>query len=783
MRKWLFVFLWLAGTLTLPAADLITASITLTNFPVGHSTITVQGSPRTWTNDVSSSPGTLIQQTNSAPWSATNLLNHLTRYPAAVGHYLAMGNPTNVIIRGTVGEVMAVTASAGWAVITYSTQAVTTAYVVREPYTVEPPNQQTNIGSWLAKHLTLSTNPIDGVRGTNLAGLHGTVNKFTGGWYTNSALDKPWVTNGVADGTRGTNLTALHGATYLLSGGTYADYVGTNGVYTNIAWINGNVGGTLTGGTYDGGRITNAVGIHGAVTKLTGGYYTNATLDRATATNFVNRGNAISSPGTATESEQFGTAARADGQFTLSIGRNALASNLVATAIGNFAVATNENALAVGFEALGAKTNSIAIGRTAQSWAQQGVAIGTDASVNPGHDNSVAIGNKASTTGPGQMVLGALGFVDVVSVPGRMEAGSLTNAAFTGTNNALSAWAWREKTISTLAVGNNVLDPGFDSVFIRLASGPTNTFAIHSIQKGWNGRTLYVWNDTGQQLSYAHESGFDPTNVNRIVTRSLADVATGTNAIIMFIYSAVAQRWEMGPGTVTAGGEANTASNLGTPSATVQGLFSIKSGVDLRFRSLEVAGGLTLHSNANTVIASNSITRVGVYREMWVDAGAMVPSTTNGAATGTYTVGADGTTTDVLDFDDTTSESVQFKWSPPDEWDRGTIKARFYWSTISGTGGVVWGIAAGALSDDDTINGTILGTEITVADTRLADHDVHITSATAAVTVAGSPALNDLVFFKVRRLPADGSDTKTGDARLLGVKLQFLELPTEPVAW
>ncbi len=53
-------------------------------------------------------------------------------------------------------------------------------------------------------------------------------------------------------------------------------------------------------------------------------------------------------------------------------------------------------------------------------------------------------------------------------------------------------------------------------------------------------------------------------------------------------------------------GEANTASNLGTPSSTVQGLYNSKALVDLRFRSIEAGSGITLTSNANTVAISSS---------------------------------------------------------------------------------------------------------------------------------------------------------------------------------
>jgi len=56
--------------------------------------------------------------------------------------------------------------------------------------------------------------------------------------------------------------------------------------------------------------------------------------------------------------------------------------------------------------------------------------------------------------------------------------------------------------------------------------------------------------------------------------------------------------------TAEAGGETNTASNLGTPSATIQGWYNSKSGADLRFRSIQAGTGITLSSNATTVTVS-----------------------------------------------------------------------------------------------------------------------------------------------------------------------------------
>jgi GTPase involved in cell partitioning and DNA repair len=139
-------------------------------------------------------------------------------------------------------------------------------------------------------------------------------------------------------------------------------------------------------------------------------------------------------------------------------------------------------------------------------------------------------------------------------------------------------------------------------------------------------------------------------------------------------------------------------------------------------------------------------------------------------------------TADVYDFDDTTSEKVQTTVAMPDEWNRSTVKAKVYWTTASGTGGVTWGVTMGAASDDDAL-GAIPGTEVTVDDTRLADNDLHVTAATGAITVGGSPALGDLVLLQVARKPAAANDTKTGDARFLGVMIQYLEGSTEGSSW
>jgi len=157
----------------------------------------------------------------------------------------------------------------------------------------------------------------------------------------------------------------------------------------------------------------------------------------------------------------------------------------------------------------------------------------------------------------------------------------------------------------------------------------------------------------------------------------------------------------------------------------------------------------------------------------------MTPRTTNGAATATVQTGTNAITYDVFDFDAVTSEGVCFQIAMPDAWDRGTIKARFYWTAASGSGTVIWAIKGGSLSDGDVLD-TAYGTSQSVTDTLLATANLHVTTATPAITIAGSPVLQDWVYFEIRR---DIADTLAVDARLIGVKIQYLELTTEPIGW
>ena len=157
---------------------------------------------------------------------------------------------------------------------------------------------------------------------------------------------------------------------------------------------------------------------------------------------------------------------------------------------------------------------------------------------------------------------------------------------------------------------------------------------------------------------------------------------------------------------------------------------------------------------------------------IWVPAGAMVARSTNGAAGVSVELATNKNMLRTLDFDATTQEFAQFDIAMPKSWNEGTVTAQPIWTAASGSGAVVWAVQAVATSDDDAMDAAF-GTEQTSTDTLLAANDCHIAPTTAAITIAGTPVVNDRVQFQVKRNPADVGDTLAVDAKLLGVRVFY----------
>lgn len=190
------------------------------------------------------------------------------------------------------------------------------------------------------------------------------------------------------------------------------------------------------------------------------------------------------------------------------------------------------------------------------------------------------------------------------------------------------------------------------------------------------------------------------------------------------------------------------------------------------------SGGWQLKASYSAVSSVNGMTGAvtGVTagrHEVPITAAAISPSSTGGCAQlAIIASAANQPDIATLNFDPSTQEYAQFSIPMPKSWNKGTITALFKWSHAATTTnfGVVWNIQAVAVSNDDTI-AVNFGTAQQIADTGGTTNDLYVTDETPAITVAGSPANGDTVFFRISRVTGDGSDNMAIDARLHSVVL------------
>ena len=206
-----------------------------------------------------------------------------------------------------------------------------------------------------------------------------------------------------------------------------------------------------------------------------------------------------------------------------------------------------------------------------------------------------------------------------------------------------------------------------------------------------------------------------------------------------------------------------TLANMGTganPTITASGETNV--GINLVPKGTGVLQG------------AGSALKIAGLETMWVPAGAMYGADTNGADAQQVETTAIRPDMKVLDFDAGTNEFAQFSVAFPKSWNEGTVTYQVYWTpSNTNTGNCLFQLQGVAVGDGDTID-VAYGTGITVTDAGIGTvEDQQISPVSSAVTIAGSPAVGEQTYFQLLRLAADGSDTFTGDARVLGIRIFF----------
>ena len=159
---------------------------------------------------------------------------------------------------------------------------------------------------------------------------------------------------------------------------------------------------------------------------------------------------------------------------------------------------------------------------------------------------------------------------------------------------------------------------------------------------------------------------------------------------------------------------------------------------------------------------------------IWIPANALYLPTTNPADQASVETTALRPELKVLDFDASTAQYAQFAIAMPKSWNLGTVTYQVFWSpSTDNTGNCIFGLQGVSCTEGDTAD-VAFGSAVEVTDAGIGTvEDVQMTAVSSAMTIAGSPADDDQTFFQLYRDAADGSDTFTGEARVLGIKLFY----------
>jgi hypothetical protein len=179
--------------------------------------------------------------------------------------------------------------------------------------------------------------------------------------------------------------------------------------------------------------------------------------------------------------------------------------------------------------------------------------------------------------------------------------------------------------------------------------------------------------------------------------------------------------------------------------------------------------------DGTAVVDSDTDTNLIGKQTIWVPANAMTPTESNGcAAIAAVETTAGRPDMNVLDFDDGADEHAQFTVAFPKSWNLGTVTFQAFWcSTAADTDGVSWALQGVSMPDNSTID-VAYGSAVVVDDANQgAAEELLVTAESAAITIAGTPADDDLCYFRIFRDVSDANDTAAEDARLLGIKLFY----------
>ena len=326
--------------------------------------------------------------------------------------------------------------------------------------------------------------------------------------------------------------------------------------------------------------------------------------------------------------------------------------------------------------------------------------------------------------------------------------------------NAQTASVFADNTnedISELDIRTKFGDISDSTAFLE----EVNTF---SKQQKWNKGADVV--ATSELPILTDGNYFDVTGGTTIAT--IADLG-GTGAMIWLHFDSTPTLTHHVTDLVLPGGVDITAA------AGDEALFINYATGDWRCVAYQRADGTALVGG--DVTASST-----VYDYLYIDAAAMVPSTTNGAAAGTRELVTNDVMIDYLAFDTSTDEYAQFKWKAPEQITSNPV-VRFKFDMTTETGGattLIFGMQFIIMSDDESLDQSWSTATVAGAVTMTTTNDIYMSDGACTATLTGLTA-GDTVFFRVFRDVS--ADTHAVDGQLLGVHMQYPRDNTATTVW
>ena len=356
--------------------------------------------------------------------------------------------------------------------------------------------------------------------------------------------------------------------------------------------------------------------------------------------------------------------------------------------------------------------------------------------------------------------------------------GATTLAVSDGAATDANQVAHRCMTFTASLAGNVTVTIPLDvQQLYVIKNSCTNSYSVQFKYVSGSGDSVtWASGDTGTKIIYATAN--DGTNPD--IIDATTDFATAASTTTFTNKTLTAPKFASGGFIADAGGDENLVfTEVGTPvnelritnAATGSGPIlaaistsSTDSNIDLNINPL---GTGVLKSGTAAVKIAGTET-------IFIPAQAMFGTTTNGADANAVETTATRPELKVLDFDAGTAEYAQFSIAMPKSWNLGTVTFQAFWTpSTTNTGNCIFGLQGVSCTEGDTAD-VVFGTAAEVTDAGIGTvEDVQMTAVSGAVTIAGSPADDDYTFFQVYRDAADGSDTFTGDARLMGIKLFY----------